>query len=58
MTKEAIIEKIKAVDHKPTAKTTHSEITPDKPIYSGFGNIWFVDWRHPDAKNFIPVKLR
>jgi len=40
---------------KPTAKTPDSRIAPLSPLYSGYSNVWFVDWTHPDAARFIPL---
>ncbi len=49
----SIINNKKAVENtQPTA--TNSQIAPLEPIYSGYSNVWFVDWTHPDARHFIP----
>lgn len=51
----SIINNKKAVENaQPTAKTPDSRIAPLSPLYSGYSNVWFVDWTHPDAKHFKP----
>jgi len=51
----SIINNKKAAENtQATAKTPDSRIAPLSPLYSGYSNVWFVDWTHPDARHFIP----
>ena len=53
----SIINNKKAIGNtqNPTATPSDSRIAPLSPIYSGYSNVWFVDWTHPDAARFIPL---
>lgn len=50
----SIINNKKAVENTQPTATPNSRITPLEPIYSGYSNVWFIDWAHPDAVHFIP----
>lgn len=55
-TQNFVIDNKKAVGNtqNPTATSTNSRIAPLSPVYSGYSNVWFVDWTHPDAARFTP----
>ena len=50
-----IINNKKAIGNTQPTATPNSRIAPLSPLYSGYSNVWFVDWTHPDAKHFIPL---
>jgi hypothetical protein len=58
---KAAVEKMSAKlkkDAEQSTATSAGKIIPYEPIYSGIGNIWFVDWNHTTAKkNFIPIPM-
>jgi len=55
--KAAVEKKSQELKNVTTSTATNSVISPLEPKYSGYGNVWFVDWTHPESKNFTPIPL-